>query len=279
MVEKNYSFLTETISNLGFGNIFDEPLRNAMKLGIQVVELKANAKRKIGDYGFNVVVEKGKAITPSQNQDDFYFANRIHVQFKEHGINEEKSHTFGLYKQKGFTVAQMESLMRGRFVHNTFRNTDTNEMVGRWQYIDFKITKEDGTHPLKSIYDNKIEFNVVKEIGNLPGLSATQEEKESMARRMKDGSDIAASIRVNGVKENVLLRANPRIAEIEAYNLQGVKIPLKQNNMQLSESTLALAQDNNMGKAVKLLIDGETGKKNQGKKNTPAGKKTPSKGK
>lgn len=259
MVQENYIFLTEALEKLGFQNIFNNQLNIAMKLDLPLIELKANDNRKDGLFNFNVQLEKWK--NPPVGKEDYYSINRIATGFKPENGDPAKKHTFGLYLQKGFNVNQMRDLMRGHYVHGQFK-TDKGETLGRWQFVDFKNKNEDGTHPMKSIYDKNIEFNVTKQLNDLPHIAATQDDKEWMLRALYNGQKVSASLKIKGVKEDVMLLANPRTATIDVYNAKGEKINLTKNTMQVEEIKL----DAKAAKLLEKLNKEETLGKGQGQR-------------
>ena len=252
MVDANYSYLVnEVLPKLGFDEIFDEKLRSAMKVGIDPIELKAAEIRKIGDFTYNIVLEKATGEQLRPEQEPFYFVNRIEVSFKKNGEEKLRQHTFGLYKQRGHSLAQMRNLMNGNYVHNTFRKGD--EVVGRWQGIDFSKPKEDGSYEMRSIYDKTIQWNVTRDLSKLPHInSLTQEMKEDMLRSLYNGDNVATSLKINGSKEQVYLRANPRSASLDVFNADGKKISLTKNSLQLVPDDLTDKQ--NLREAANLAM-------------------------
>lgn len=254
MVEANYSYLTDVLNNLGFGEIFNEKLRSSMKMDLAKIELKATEPRKNGEFSYNVVLEKGKRENMAPDQEKFWFANRIEVSFKKNGEDEPRLHTFGLYKQRGHNVHQMRNLMNGNFVHNTFKKGD--ETIGRWQHIDFGTAKEDGTHPLKSIYDRTIQWNITRDLSALPhSNSLTQEMKEDMIRALRNGDNVAATLKNEGKWEPLYLKANPKAARIDVYNADSVKVNLTKTTMQLVQESPAAKES--MKESAKMLVAGE----------------------
>lgn len=224
MVEANYSYLVnDVLPKLGFNEILDEPLRSAMKLGLEEISLKVIDKQPGGDFQYNVVIEKGKGEMNDPEKERFYFANRVEVTYQMHGESKPRQHTFGLYRQKGFPVNQMRNLMKGNYVHNTFRKDGQEH--GRWQYVDFKAVKDDGGHPLKSIWDNNLDWNVSRELSELPLVNQlTREAKEDILRALHNGEEVAAVLKIDKKSEQVALRANPQRMGIEFYDSQGLKI-------------------------------------------------------
>jgi hypothetical protein len=230
MIQENYVYLTERFAALGFSNVYNSALQTAMKLDLPKFDLSARELKKNGDeFIFKATIEKGKN-APS-GKDSYYYINRFDVSLQKPGNELIREQSFGLYMQKGFNAVQMRSLMNSRYVHGNYKKDD--EVIPRWQYVDFSVKKEDGNHPLKSIYDRNIDFDVVQLISALPHIAATQQAKENMVRSLYNGEYAAATIRVNGQTENVFLLANPKATEIEIYNSQGNRINLTNNSMEL----------------------------------------------
>ena len=148
----------------------------------------------------------------------------------------------------------MRNLMNGNYVHNTFRKGD--EVVGRWQGIDFNKPKEDGSYEMRSIYDRTIQWNVTRDLSQLPHInSLTQEMKEDMLRSLYNGDNVATSLKINGNKEQVYLRANPRSASLDVFNADGQKISLTKNSLQLVPDDLKDKQ--NLREAANLAMDAD----------------------
>ncbi len=261
-------YLTEEVlPSLGFGEILDERLHQSMKMGLEKIELKVRDQQPSGEYLYNVVLEKQKVNPEDPERERRYYANRVEVTFKMNGEKEARQHTFGLYKQKGLPLNQMRNLMKGNYVHNSYWKEGVQKQ--RWQYVDFSKTTEEGVHPMKSIWADSIEWNLAKELSALPHVNALSADvKEDLLRAMKNGDNVAASIKMDGSRQNVMLRANPKKSAIEIFKPDGEKISLGK------KTGLSVVNDGQMGsknlKAASELVtdafDDDSGSKKKVKR-------------
>src|SRR5450631_2618090 len=172
MVEKNYQFLSEALSQLGFADTLNDALGTKMKLGMPEFELKAK-----DSYGKDEVIY---ALKFGKKEDgEFYFLNAYHAKLtKENG--EVLAQNFPLFQQRGFTADETYNMLSGRSVYNSFRKD--GQEISRWSRLDFNSQNDKGNFPIKSYYDNKSNFNLVKELSKLPLMANTQEDKETLIR-------------------------------------------------------------------------------------------------
>jgi hypothetical protein len=223
MVEKNYQFLSETLSQLGFGDALNDALRTKMKLGMPEFDLKAK-----DTYDKNQVVY---ALKFAKKEDgDFYFLNAYNANLtKENG--ETVTQSFPLYKQRGYSAEEAYNLLSGRAVYKTF--TKEGERIGRWSRLDFTNQNEKGNFPIRSYYDNNSNFNLIKELSKLPVITATQEDKEALIRGLQKGNLEPVIIKQQGQRERMYIEATPQQQKITLYNGNMEKVNLSNNRMQV----------------------------------------------
>jgi len=208
MVEKNYQFLSEALSQLGFGDNLNDALRTKMTLGMPEYALKFGKK------------EDG----------DFYFLNAYHAKLtKENG--EVLSQNFPLFQQRGYSAEETYNLLSGRAVYNSFRKE--GETISRWSRLDFSTQNDKGNFPIKSYYDNKSNFNLVKELSKLPLISNTQEEKEALIRGLQKGNLEPVVVKQQGNRERMFIEATPQHQKVTVYNASMEKVNLVNNKMQV----------------------------------------------
>jgi hypothetical protein len=249
MVEKNYQFLSETLSQLGFGDALNDALKTKMKLGMPEFELKA--KDTYNKDQMLYTLKFGK-----KEDGDFYFLNAYNAKLtKEKG--ETITQNFPLYKQRGYSAEEAYNMLSGRAVYKTF--SKDGERIGRWSRLDFTTQNEKGNFSIKSYYDNNSNFNLVKELGKLPLLLATpQEDKESLIRGLQKGNLEPVIVKQQGQRERMYIEATPQLQKVTMYNSDMEKVNLSNNKMQIVQEE---------------KIDGklpETTKKIMEKVNTPA---------
>lgn len=255
MVEKNYQFLSEALSQLGFGDNLNDALRTKMKLGMPEFDLKAS-----DEYGKDKVIY---ALKFGKKEDgEFYFLNAYHAKLtKENG--EVLEQNFPLFQQRGFTADETYNMLSGRAVYNSFRKD--GEVISRWSRLDFNSQNDKGNFPIKSYYDNKSNFNLVKELSKLPLMANTQEDKETLIRNLQKGNLEPVVVKQQGNRERMFIEATPQHQRITAYNDKMEKVNLVHNRMQV-------VQDEKLDGKLP-----ETTKKLMEKANTPSHDEQPKK--
>jgi len=223
MVEKNYQFLSETLSQLGFGDTLNDALKTKMKLGMPEFDLKAK-----DTYGKDEIVY---ALKFGKKEDgDFYFLNAYNAKLtKENG--ETVTQNFPLYKQRGYSAEEAYNLLSGRAVYKTFTKEGTK--IGRWSRLDFDSQNEKGNFMIRSYYDNNSNFNLIKELSSLPLITATQEDKEALIKNLQKGNREPVLIKSQNGRERMYIEATPQHQRMTLYNSEMKKLSLSNNRMQV----------------------------------------------
>jgi hypothetical protein len=121
MVEKNYQFLSETLSQLGFGDTLNDALKTKMKLGMPEFDLKAKDTYNKDQMLYTLKFAR-------KEDGDFYFLNTYNAKLtKENG--ETLSQNFPLYKQRGYSTEEAYNMLSGRAVYKTF--SKEGERIGQ----------------------------------------------------------------------------------------------------------------------------------------------------
>ena len=242
MVEKNYQFLSETLSQLGFGDTLNDALRTKMKLGMPEFELKAKDTYDKDQMLYSLKFAK-------KEDGDFYFLNAFNAKLtKENG--ETVSQNFPLYKQRGYSAEESYNLLSGRAVYKTF--TKEGERVGRWSRLDFTSQNEKGNFTLKSYYDNTSNFNLVKELSKLPLMATAQEEKEALIRGLQKGNREPVIVKQQGQRERMYVEATPQQQKVTLYNNSLEKVNLSNNKMQVVQDE---KQEGKLPEMTKKLME------------------------
>ncbi len=90
---KNFTYLTDSLTKLGFEGVFDKPLKAAMELGQPEFVLKADLAGKDEAMLF--------AFKFAQNGGEYYFLNNVVTTLTKKDM-EPLTHDFFLYKQQVF---------------------------------------------------------------------------------------------------------------------------------------------------------------------------------
>jgi hypothetical protein len=222
MDQENYQFLTDNVfRNLGFR---EEAIHNALR-----------AKMETGQEQISFAVK-------NQNKSEFEFKldlkddGRYYLNVVRASIPKEDGQTisqdFRLFFQRGYNEIEMENMLKGRAVHTTVKKD--GDLISFWTKLDLSKTNSSGNHPERREYDNKSSFNLAKELSRLfPGANLTQEDKESMIRNLKQGNQVSSRILIKGVREQVLIEADPHDGKMKVFNSKGEPMLVKEEKARM----------------------------------------------
>jgi hypothetical protein len=248
--DKNYLFLTNSLARLGFEGLFDQPLKTAMKLGLDHIGgLQAELQGK----------DEKMFFTPkfSRNGGDFYFLNSIEttlIKAGQHPI----THDFFLYQQKGYDIRQMKNMLEGRSVYSSYR--DDGRQVELYRRIDFSAKDERGNNMVRSTYVDKQRFNLEALLSKLPVQGMTHEEKFAILDGLRNGDRVGVTMRQGTNRERLFLEASPHIGTITVFNAAGEKVNVSLNQLRL----VGDGQTNTLPDTTKKLIESQEQKQEQG---------------
>jgi len=225
MHPENYSFLQDRFTALGFDGTFDKLLKAEMTLGIPAFSVAAKDVTQDGNimFEFNLAQSKNETSHPK----DYYFLNSVKATLSKEG-QENKVHTFMLYKQQGFHADKMKNLMTGRSVHEQFRKEGRNVEV--WRRIDFGSLDQYQNTIMRPTYKN---FDIEKELSKLPFIKIDQKEREMLVKALKDGNDISVNLKQGSNIEKMSLIAMPHLGVIHVFNGQGDKVSIANNQLRV----------------------------------------------
>ena len=118
--------------------------------------------------------------------------------------------------------------------------------------MDFTTQNDKGNFPIKSYYDSKNNFNLVKELSKLPLMANAQEDKEELIRNLQRGNLEPVTVRQQGNRDRVYIEATPQHQRITAYNDKMERVNLGPNKMQVVQEE---KQEGKVTEVTKQLMD------------------------
>lgn len=219
---KNYQYLTDSLTKLGFEGVFDKPLKAAMELGKPDFVLKANLEGKDEAMLF--------AFKFAQNGGEYYFLNNVQASLTKKG-QEPLTHDFFLYKQQGYNIQQMKNMLEGRSVYAEFRKDGRD--VQLWRRVDFTAKDERDNNLVRTTYNNNNKFNLIEEVSKLPVQNMNATEKEALLQALKNGERAVVTLKQGANRERTFIEATPHLGTISVYNMEGQKVSLANNQLRV----------------------------------------------
>lgn len=242
MEMKNYDYLCDSLTRLGFEGVFDKALKAAMQLAQKEFALSANIKKDdlATDFVFKFAQKEDGA---------FYFLNNVVASYTK-GQQPPLTHDFFLYKQQGYDMRQMVNMLEGRSVHTEFHRDGRH--VELWRRIDFTGKDERGNNLVRTTYVNNNKFNLKTELNKLPIQGMNAEDKQMLISALKNGDAATVVVKQGNNKENVNLVAMPHLGIIAALNMQGERVSLHNNMLKVVVSE----QQPGLSDTTKQLVEG-----------------------
>lgn len=254
MEQKNYEYLCDSLTKLGFEGVLDKALKAALQLDRKEFDLRVQMTNGERDLNFVFKFER-------KEEGAFHFLNNVIASCKKE--NEPVlTHDFFLYRQQGYDMREMVNMLEGRSVQTEFRRDGRN--VELWRRIDFTGKDERGNNLLRTTYINNNKFNLSLELNKLPVQGLNNEEKQMLLMALKKGDAVSVVVKQGNNKEKVNLAALPHLGIIGVFNAQGERISLQNNMLKvvgpeetntLSESTKQMVNavnNNKLGKEKEL---------------------------
>lgn len=241
--DRNYLFLTNSLTRLGFDGVFDRPLKAAMKLGQEHISLQAELQGKDEKMLFTFKF--------SQNGGDYYFLNSVETTLSKKDQN-AITHDFFLYKQQGYNIQQMRNMLEGRSVYSTYRNEE-GRLVELYRKIDFAAKDERGNNLVRSTYVDNGKYNLEALLSKLPVQAMTGEEKLSVLNALRNGDRVGVTMKQGNNRERMFLEATPQVGTITVFNSQGDKVHISQNQLRLVSET----KGNTLPESTKRMMQSE----------------------
>lgn len=210
MNQKNLEFLKDQLKYTGFGETFDQDLKEKMLKG--ETEFKLIKEGVYGSDSMTAVLNFKKS-----DQSDLYFFNSYHVNLKKEDSRQALEQTFYINNNSSsITLKEAYNLMEGRTVNKDLK-TKEGEVYNSWLKIDFK-EMENGNFKLNHYHQNygydlqaSLAKHSIKEL-------ETPKYKDDLLNSLKKGNLQSVTMIVAGVESKMYVEANPHFKTVNVYD-------------------------------------------------------------
>lgn len=260
MNQKNLEFLKDQLKYTGFGETFDQDLKEKMLKG--ETEFKLIKEGIYGADSMTAVLNFKKS-----DHSDLYFFNSYHVNIKKEDSKQALEQTFYINNNSSsITLKEAYNLMEGRSVNKDLK-TKEGEVYNSWLKIDFKEI-ENGNFKLNHYHQNygydlqaSLAKHSIKELEN-------PKYKDDLLNSLKKGNLQSVTFVVAGVESKMYVEANPHFKTVNVYDANKQRI----NHRESKDEKQGVAKEND--KRQKQDNEGEP---SQSEKNSNNRKKKVSK--
>ncbi|MFB3388033.1 hypothetical protein [Flavobacterium sp. LAR06] len=217
MNQKNLEFLKDQLKYTGFGETFEQDLKEKMLKG--ETEFTLTKEGVYGADSMTAVLNFKKS-----DQTDLYFFNSYHVNLKKEDSKDALEQTFYINNNSSsITLKEAYNLLEGRSVNKDLK-TKEGEVYNAWLKIDFKNSEESGNFKLEQYHQNYgydlegvLSKYAIKELGNA-------DHKENLLSSLKRGNLQSVTIKIDGSDKKHFIQAEPHFKTIKMYdeNMQRV---------------------------------------------------------
>ena len=247
MNQKNFEYLKDQLKYTGFGETFDQDLKEKMMQGEK--EFKIMREGVYGSDSMNAVLNFKKS-----DQTDMYFFNSYHVNLQKENSKEGLEQTFYINSNGGsITLKEAYNLMEGRSVNKDLKNKD-GELYNCWIQIDFKNSDDTGNFKLNHYHQNygyDLEASVARH--SIKGLD-TPKFKEDLLNSLKKGNLQSVTFVVGGAESKMFIEANPQFKTIKIYNENMQRI----NHRESKDEKKSLLENNSVSKDQKKSVESDS---------------------
>lgn len=256
MNQKNLEYLKDQLKYTGFGETFDQDLKEMMLKGEK--EFKILHSVIYGKDAMSVELNFKKS-----DQSDMYFFNSYHANLKKEDSKEGLEQTFYINKDSNITLKEAYNLMEGRSINKDLKNKE-GEVYNCWLKFDFKQADENGNFKLNHYHQNygydleaSLSKHAIKELD-------TPKYKEDLLNSLKKGNLQSVTFVVAGVESKQYVEANPQFKTLNVYDANFQRINHRESKEQKKENAL----DKKESKEQQKDLDGEPegGGQKEGKK-------------
>ena len=248
MNEKNLEFLKDQLKYTGFGETFDQDLKEKMLKG--ETEFKLMKEGVYGADSMTAVLNFKKS-----DQTDLYFFNSYHVNLKKEDSKQGLEQTFYINNNSSnITLKEAYNLMEGRSVNKDLK-TREGEVYNAWLKIDFKNSDDKSNFKLEQYHQNygydleaSLEKHSIKELN-------TPKYKEDLLNSLKKGNLQSVTFVVAGVESKMYVEANPQFKTLNVYDGDKQRINHRESKEEKKENAL----DKKESKEQQKDLDGEPG--------------------
>lgn len=212
MNQKNLEFLKDQLKYTGFGETFDQDLKEKMLKGEK--EFKLMKEGVYGTDSMSAVLNFKKS-----DQSDLYFFNSYHVNLKKEGSKESLEQTFYINNNSSsITLKEAYNLMEGRSINKDLK-TKEGEVYTAWIKMDFKeVDDSNGNFKLNYYHQNygyDLEASLAKH--SIKELE-TPKYKDDLLNSLKKGNLQSVTFVVAGVDSKMYVEANPQFKTVNVYD-------------------------------------------------------------
>jgi hypothetical protein len=263
MNEKNYEYLTEQLKRTGFGDTFNNELRENMEK--QNAEFKLSMQKAYGTDNVSATLHFKRS-----NESDMFFFNKYDLQLKKENNENAIQQTF--YPNRGITLKEGYNLLDGRAVHKTLSNKQ-DEKYTAWLQLDFKSITQSGNHEIKQYHQN-YGYDLEQALSKYPIQELNNERfKESLIKSLERGNLQSATFLLNGKEEKIYITPNLAFKTLHAFDEKNQKVSLgnllekdKQEQTNKQENRPELSETQKQKKTNKIQNDGGSTVRNSRKK-------------
>lgn len=211
MNQKNLEFLKDQLKYTGFGETFDQDMKEKMLKG--ETEFKLMKEGVYGTDSMTAVLNFKKS-----DQSDLYFFNSYHVNLKKEDSKQGLEQTFYINNNSSnITLKEAYNLMEGRSVNKDLK-TKEGEVYNAWLKINFKESDGNSNFKLDHYHQNygydleaSLEKHSIKELN-------TPKYKEDLLNSLKKGNLQSVTFVVAGVESKMYVEANPQFKTLNVYD-------------------------------------------------------------
>lgn len=250
MNQKNFEYLRDQVKYTGFGEGFENDLKQKIQEGNP--EFKLAYETKYGNDTVNATLNFSQS-----KQSDMYFFNSYQVNVQKENASEGMEQTFYINKGNNITLKEAFNLMEGRSVNKDLTNKE-GEVYNAWIQMDFKQSDDNGNFKLKHYHQNygydleaALSKHPIRELGN-------EEYKSNLMDSLKKGNLQSATFQVNGADQKQYIEANPQFKTINIYDsgMQRVDNRQSKKERQSEGESQSAKQDNKKEKQTPAEDDG-----------------------
>lgn len=261
MNQKNLEFLKDQLKYTGFGETFDQELKEKMLKGD--TEFKLMKEGVYGADSMTAVLSFKKS-----DQTDMYFFNSYHVNLKKEDSKDALEQTFYINNNSSsITLKEAYNLMEGRSVNKDLK-TKEGEVYNAWLNLDFKNSDDKGNFKLEQYHQN---YGYDLE-GVLSKYSIKELEhadyKENLLGSLKRGNLQSVTFNIDGAEKKHFIQAEPHFKTIKIYDENMQRL----NSREIKEKKQSESEGKSASKESKQSQDTE-GENISSEKNKSKGKR------
>jgi hypothetical protein len=239
---KNFEYLRNQIKDLGFGDTYNDRLKdNLLK---QQQKFTMDDFPKVGESIAVVQMRFGKS-----SKSDMYFFNDYKVTMSRKTSPFMVEQTFPVVKSNTYTLDEALKLINDRAIYREFVNKE-GELYKAWAQIDFSQKDQWGNYEVKRLHAG-YGFDLKKAILENPILSQgtilelqSPRESEALFKALEAGERPPVTVQKDDMKTQYYIQANARFREVIVYDRHHVRQRVELPKKQSQEQTETEAKDN-----------------------------------